>query len=462
MKIAHSLAIALSTVGAPVALCGATLASASFSAHAQQVKAVDGYWAVVEKAAVMHCGDSQRYYRIAELQPGSLVRVDGESADWARIAYPAGIGAFVRAESVKQGEQPDALVLSAPSRLYAANAIAGLDGSWKALLAEGQALPAGATLKALETVRNQSGAVTGYKVAAPDSARGFVLRTNLRMATPAELANAGVASTPAPQPNDAAATPAPAATDAGTSTPAQPAPITLTESPTGTGTPPPVPTPAPEVTTSDAGEGPVVIEQQPITPVTPPPAPVGSLQALDEAFKRVQSQSDAEAEIDELVAELESALSKLDDTPTNRYARAGLQQRIQILKLRADWRDKVRAMEERRAAATVASGTTQRTLQTLQQNRVYNITGKLTTSELYDGTRLPRMLRVQSVGGPTTRTLGYIKPDPALALDTKIGQTVGVVGNIILDPATGLRTIEALRVEVLANVPTDTRLPGDN
>lgn len=325
MKIAQTLAIALSTVGAPVALSGATLASASFAAHAQQVKSVDGYWAVVEKAAIMHCGDSQRYYRIAELQPGSLVRVDGESADWARIAYPAGIGAFVRAEAVKQGEQPDALVLSAPSRLYAANAIAGLDGSWKALLAEGQALPAGSTLKALETVRNQAGAVTGYKVVAPDSARGFVLRTNLRTPTPAELANAGVASTPAAQPNDAASTPpAPAGTntgtDTGTSTAEQPAPITLTENPTGTGTPPPVPTPAPEVTTSHAGEGPVVIEQQPVTPVTPPAAPVGSLQALDEAFKRVQSQSDAEAEIDELVAELESALSKLDDTPTNRYA----------------------------------------------------------------------------------------------------------------------------------------------
>lgn len=463
MKIARTLAIALWTVGAHVALCGATIALVSLPAHAQQVKAVDGHWAVVEKAAVMHCGDSQRYYRVAELQPGSIVRVDGESADWARIAYPAGIGAFVRSEAVKQGEQPEALILSAPSRLYAANAIAGLDGSWKALLSEGQALPAGTTLHALETVRNQSGAVSGYKVAAPDSARGFVLRANLRTPTPDELSSAGVSNTPKPQPTEAAATP-PAGTGAGateTGT-AQPAPISLTENPTGTGTPPPVVTPTPEQTTSDAGEGPVVIEQQPVRPVTTAPAPAGSLQALDEAFRRVQTQSDSEAEIDELRAELEAAFAKLDDIPTNRYARAGLQQRIEILKLRADWRDKVRAMEERRAAATVASGATARTLQALQEHRVYTITGRLTTSELYDGTRLPRMLRVQSVGGPTTRTLGYIQPTPELNLDTKIGQTVGVVGNIMLDPRTGLRTIEASRVEVLANVPTDARTPGDN
>lgn len=459
MKIAHTLAIALSTVGAPVALCATTIALAALPAHAQQVKAVDGYWAVVEKAAVMHCGDSQRYYRVAELQPGSLVRVDGESADWARVAYPAGIGAFVRSEAVKQGEQPEALILSAPSRLYAANAIAGLDGSWKALLSEGQSLPAGSTLKALETVRNQSGAVVGYKVAAPDSARGFVLRANLRTPTPAELESAGVSTTPSPQPT---VTTPPVDAGATQTDGTQPAPISLTEDPTGTGTPPPAATPTPEQTTSDAGEGPVVIEQQPVRAVAPAPATAGSLQALDEAFRRVQSQSDAEAEIDELVAELESARSKLDDTPTNRYARAGLQQRIDILKLRADWRDKVRAMEERRAAATVASGATQKTLDTLQQHRVYTITGKLTTSELYDGTRLPRMLRVQSVGGPTTRTLGYIQPTPELNLDTKIGQNVGVVGNIILDPRTGLRTIEASRVELLANAPTNTDSPGDN
>lgn len=453
MKTARILTLtcSLTALAAPVALSGATLALMAGAAEAQQVKAVDAYWAVVEKPAVMHAGDSQRYYRIAELQPGAVVRVDAQSSDWARIAYPAGLGAFVRAESVKQGDDPESLILTTSSRLYAANAVAGLDGSWKALLTEGQALPAGTVLTAMETVRNASNAVAGYKVAAPENARGYVLRANLRTPTPEELAAAGVTTAASEAPASTPATP-PATTPA-----TQPGsePISLTQDPTGTGTPPPA-RPTEE-------ETPVVIEQTPAVVAAPPapqPAPAGSLQALDEAFKRVQSQPDSEAEIDELRAEMEAALARLDDTPSNRLARAGLQQRIEILKLRADWRDKLNAINERRAAADSASTATQRTLNDLQQHRVYTITGKLTTSELYDGTRLPRMLRVQSIGGPTTRTIGYIKPTADLNLDTKIGQTVGVVGNILLDPATGLRTIDASRVEVLANVPTDARLPG--
>ncbi len=450
MKIARTLTLACSMTAfvAPSVLSGATLLLVSFEAEAQQVKAVDAYWAVVEKPAVMHAGDSQRYYRITELQPGTVVHVDAQSTDWARIAYPAGLGAYVRAESVKQGDESDALILTVSSRLYAANAVAGLDGSWKALLTEGQALPVGTVLTAMETVRNATNAVAGYKVAAPESARGYLLRANLRTPTPEELSAAGV-SNAAAEPS-AAATP-PATPTATPETQPTTEPISLTQEPTGTGTPPPA---------RPADEAPIVIEQSPVTPVAPQPAPAGSLQALDEAFKRVQSQPDSEAEIDELRAEMEAALARIDDTPTNRLARAGLQQRIEILKLRADWRNKLNAINERRVAADSASNATQKALSDLQQNRVYTITGRLTTSELYDGTRLPRMLRVQSIGGPTTRTIGYIKPTADLNLDTKIGQTVGVVGNILLDPTTGLRTIEASRVEVLANVPTDARLPG--
>lgn len=459
MKIARTLALAASIASSPLfPVAGAILALPALGAAAQQVKAIEATWAMVERPAVVHSGDSQRYYRVAELQPGTLVRVDGESSEWARIGYPAGLGAFVRADAVKQGETPEALILTTSSRLYAANAVAGFDGSWKALLSESGALPAGTSLKALETVRSSAGAVVGYKVAAPESARGFVLRANLRSPTPEELAAAGAASAPAP----AAATPPPATTPP-TSTPADTAAqpgstpgevVTLTTPPAEGGTPPPV-------VTNHEGEGPVVIEQKPVITTPAAPAP-GSLQALDESFKRVQAQPDSSAEIDELKAELQAALDKLEDTPQNRMTRAGLQQRIEILSIRADLRDRLRAMDERRAAATVATGASAEAINALEKNRVYTITGKLITSELYDGTRLPRMLRVQSVGGATTRTLGYIKPDPALSLDAKIGQTVGVVGNIILDPKTGLRTIEATKVDVLANVPVDARTPGVN
>ncbi len=459
MRTCRTLAIIASTTLAPmwyVAPAGAMFALVSSDAAAQQVKAIEPTWAAVERPAVLHSGDSQRYYRVAELQPGTLVRVDGESADWARVSYPAGLGAFVRADAVKQGETPDTLVLTTSSRLYAANAVAGFDGSWKALLSESQALPAGTTLRALETVRSGANTVVGYKVAAPDSARGFVQRALLRTPTPEELAAAGVNARPEPavQPT---ATPASGSTGEAAATPPTGDVVTLTTPPVTDGaTPPPAQTP----TVAD-GEGPVVIEQRPVVVAPAAPAP-GSLQALDEAFKRVQSQPDASAEIDELKGELQAALERIEDTPQNRMTRAGLQQRIEILSIRSDLRDRMRALEERRAAASVSNSASAEAIKNLEQSRVYTITGRLMTSELYDGTRLPRMLRVQTVGGPTTRTIGYIKPDAALALDTKIGQNVGVVGNIVLDPQTGLRTIEATRVDVLANVPADARTPGAN
>ena len=461
MNTARTIALLASTIGAPLATftpASAILALSTMDASAQQIRAIEPTWAAVERPTILHCGDSQRYYRIAELQPGTLVRVDGESSEWARVSYPAGLGAFVRAEAVKQGDTPETLVLTASTRLYAANAVAGFDGSWKALLSESQALPAGTTLRALETVRSGAGAVVGYKVAAPDSARGFVQRANLRTPTPEELAAAGATSPTPTTPTSDASNPASNPPAAAESAPGEV--VSLTTPPATDGATPP---PATNPTIAD-GEGPVVIEQKPV--VTAPPQPAqpapGSLQALDEAFRQVQARPDADAEIDELKGELQAALNRIDDTPQNRMVRAGLQQRIEILSLRADLRDRMRAMEERRAAATVSNNASAEAIKSLEQSRVYTITGKLMTSELYDGQRLPRMLRVQTVGGPTTRTIGYIKPDPALALDTKIGQNVGVVGNIVLDPQTGLRTIEATRVEVLANVPTDARTPGEN
>lgn len=430
-------------------------------AHAQPVRSVDAYWAVVDKPVALRSGDTARYYQVAELAPGTLLRVDGENAEWARVGYPSGSTAFVRADVVKQGDTPGALILTNSTRLLAPNAVAGLDGSWKTLLAESDALKPDTVLNATETVRNQAGAVIGYRVTAPPAARGFVVRSSLRTPTPDELAKAGV-TVPAPEAtgaatgdNTAPAVPEPATTRPPTTTPTEPAPISLIDQT------PAQPATTPPETSNDAvidltGEGPVVIEQRP-TPTTP--APAGSLASLDAAFQRVQSQSDVDAEFEELRAQLQRAYDETPDTSANRLARLGLQQRIEILDLRIEWRNRMRAMEERRLRAGGQATEVQRTLEALDQARVYTITGRLITSELYNGTDLPLMLRVQSVGGLTSRTVGYIKPTPELALEGKVGQLVGVVGEVVLDPSSGLRMIQAQRVDLLPSVPQSTITP---
>ena len=51
------------------------------------------------------------------------------------------------------------------------------------------------------------------------------------------------------------------------------------------------------------------------------------------------------------------------------------------------------------------------------------------------------------------RTLGYIKPDPRFALDGKLGQIVGVIGEASVDKDLKLNVITPVRVDLLQGVP---------
>ena len=511
-----------------------------------QLRDVEAYRVILTADAPMQSGDSERFYRVAELKKGDMLTVDAESADWIRVAYPAGSSAFLKAD---QGEiSPTGLTvkLKVESKLLAVHQNIGISGSWKSLLPT--AAKPGTEFKLIETVKDKDGTVLGYRIAAPAEARGFVSTRSIRRATPAEVeAATKPASKPEPsktEPAKPAAKAEPAKTETKTEA-AKPAttgvrevaPTMPTITPTGqaamttsvtvtpddskkpeavkpeaakpeapkaepaktepakteppavdltqpqqpTGQAPTAPaasapaTPAPA--TPAAAPGTTEINQstvpgatpadpnapaaapaaeatptrQPSTELndpTPMPEPVrpSSAEDLEPMFQAVRRQDVMTAEIDELLGEYQRLIPL---RPVGDRRRRQLEQRAEMLRLMQDYRNQRRTLEEASAAARAVTDDMSKRFAQYDVQRQYAIVGILSPSSVYDGTRLPLMYRLQSIGGSVPRTLGYIKPKDELSLPSKLGVVVGVVGEQQVDSSLRLNVIDAVRVDEL-------------
>lgn len=566
LPLGHTVRLSTMMRFAVRACVGVALCAGSATAQLREVQA---YQAVVTTATPMRSGDSQRFYSVLDLKSGDVVTVDAESAEWARIAYPPGGSAFIRADQAELGPTGQSVKLKVESKLLSVNPEHGLSGSWKSLLPD--AAKPGAEFKLIDVIKEKD-AVLGYRIAAPAEARGFVLARALRRATQAEIDAAktlsagtlpSATSAPAPrntatpagattagstnarevpatmptmgpngQPamttsisvapeerpatstppatstNSAASTPAagtaPASTP-NTATPAAAIPPTATP-PAATGTPPasidltrpqqptgqapPASTESPnpaapsttEITQSTSGAAPASAagESAPAvgvttdatadasTPTEPQAdaASVGEMEAarpplpstaedLEPLFQAVRRQDVMNAEIDELLTQYETLISR---RPVGDRRRRVLEQRAEILRLMQDYRNERRTLEEANAAARAVTDDMSRRFAQYDVQRQYAIVGVLTPSSVYDGTRLPLMYRLQSIGGSVPRTLGYIKPREDLNLPSKIGVVVGVVGEQNVDSSLRLNVIDPVRVDPLRAAENPVRV----
>jgi len=471
-----------------------------------QVKDVAPFQAVIAvPAADIHSGDTSVFYRVGAAEQGTIVIVDGESANWSRISYPAGSFAIVRAEDATYDPAAKELKLTKPSRLFAGNKTSGFAGSWKALLLS--PLPAGTTLTVLqvEDGGNGTGAVA-YRVPTPPDARAFTESKNLRKATPAEVSAfrakggsiADVGSAPAATPTPAS----PASTTAPFSPVASAPAPTIASQPVAAApsTPPPAPTPAvdnslvtpvnttgtggapaapaatpastsPATTPATNAAAPVTIDQTatstPPAAITPAPtaAPTPAVSApispnmraaarikeLDQAFDRVNAQPLGEAEYETLISEYERTIQQLSGQLSPRQ-KALLEQRLNILKFRKDLRQQQLALLNESGSAQSQNQQVLQGVAEVEATRVYSIVGQLQPSTVYNGQTLPLMFRIQSVGTSVPRTLGYIKPDPQFNLDSKLGQIVGVIGEASMDKDLKLNVITPVRIDLLQGV----------
>jgi hypothetical protein len=450
-----------------------------------------GFVVVTQGGANMRCSDSDRFYVVARIPEGTVLKSEGASGNWTIVRYPANTPAFVRVEHVRV--EGDVATTTEATQLKALNAASGFSGSYKSLL--NQALPAGSRLKVIEAVREGDGPVVAYKVVAPDSARGFIDGASLRVATEAEARAAAAAmgiapraETPVTPPSAPATTPAapatppsaPATTPAAPATPPSAPATTPATTPSETpATPPPAvvdltqPGGVPAATPSDSTPTapttptaePVTINQggtnpdmPAATPTTPTPmspgdvAPVdpatrrvGTVEQLEQTFQRVWREPIMSSEVDELIAEYDRAIGR----ETSEGRRRALTQRLEALKIRKDFRDRSIRQQEDVARYDQSKQVLTEQLLIVERGRVYTIIGELQPSTVYDGDRLPLMFRVVSVGGVAPRTLGYLRPTQDFTLREMVGQVVGVIGDATLDPSLKLNVITPVRVDVM-------------
>lgn len=405
-----------------------------------QVKTVEPYSVTVATDKVdLRCADLTQAYRVAQVAKGTTLLVDGEGQTGLRVAYPAGASAFIRAEDADFDTATNLAKLNKGSRLRAAQFGTNYEfsKSWKGLLdAE---LPPGTELKVVETVKAADGTAIAYRVEAPATARAFISLNAVRKAD----GSAVTKSTPKTE------TPAKAETPVNTDPsliPVEPK-TGVTPVPEGTN-------PAAPVTLTPGGTTTTTTTQ--ITRIT---KPVNKLDGLETAFRNIRTQAIDDAEIEPLLAEYRAALAEL---PGDSRRGPQLNQRIEYLQFQRDLQDKKRALAEIERQADERTQSLLAAVNDVERTRVYTIIGMLLPSTVYDGTNMPLMYRIQSVGGVTPRTLGYLKPSEAtdaqgaLDIKSKIGLIVGVIGEASIDPTLQLNIVSPVRVDPLRASMTPT------
>jgi len=442
----------------------ALLAGAA-GAWAQIIQPVDPpqYVIVTENNTQMKAGPGDVHYTVKVLTAGQVLRVDGETDErtlprYLRVEYPPGMSAFVKAEEgVAEG---NVVRLTVPSRLRALNVSGGERGHWWFLLPEDRLLPVGTALPLVDTLMSE-GRVYGYRVPAPPESRGFVRAGDVSPASPEVverylqmLAGEGA---------ETKTEPAPAAPERAEVAPVEPAqqPVEEPAAVEPEVQPQPEPELKPIVTPSpvEQVEQPAPVELTPTEPRTPErtetaaarPARSGepaSLETLQSLYEQAQSQPIREAELDEVIAEFERTIESLKG-PEDQRTREFLTSRLELLRLRADLQKSMRAAEQLADASGERRERFERDSAALDRARAYTVVGRLVPSTVYDGRRLPKMYRVQSVDEGFARTVAYLMPNEKLELDAKLGRVVGIVGDTSLDPALRVNIIRPRRVDVL-------------
>ncbi len=449
-----------------VAPCAALLALASPASA--QLTPVEPYHVVVTDDSVnLRCGAGTVWYPVAQLTKGDILRVDGTEFGWFRVAYPSGAPALVKSADATLDEARGVVKLTKRTKLWAANMQGGVTESWRGLL--DNELPTGAELQSLGVVKDAAGVVTGYRVVAPEGARGFISERFVRKATEAEMAAAkGVAAAPMIQPA-AKPTPkeAPKTTVASAPPQTQPVanqPTTQAQTPPQTQpqTPPPAGQPAgASQPASDpaAQPAPTPAETPATQPVAAPPAPapkavdrrVAEFDALNAKYEAIKKVPVENAEIEPLIAEYQRLLTSLGDNAQNSTRRAVVKGTLDLLEARLD-------LKKAKLAAAQAAVDADKNWQAVAERKAaldakprYTVVGRLSASTVYDGDRLPLMFRVTSVEGFPGRTLAYVTPAPGVDVNGRVGALVGIIGEGNVDAALGVPVLRPTRIDPLSS-----------
>jgi len=132
--------------------------------------------------------------------------------------------------------------------------------------------------------------------------------------------------------------------------------------------------------------------------------------------------------------------------------RQRIKARLSLLELRLDLQQSMRRLDRVAQQAEQGAEGIRQSAEDLDQRRPYQLVGRLTTSAVYNGDRLPLMYRLQSVEGQAHRTLAYIVPNEKFDLRGKLDSIVGVQGRVRVDEALGAKIVRPERVDALEPV----------
>jgi hypothetical protein len=167
---------------------------------------------------------------------------------------------------------------------------------------------------------------------------------------------------------------------------------------------------------------------------------------LEAAFKALSNQPVETAEIGPLRDQyLAFAERHASDEGLNRFALA----RAEQLRLWGEVQDRAAKLAEVRARGKLSARDAENIRRAMDARASYDAVGRLDVSMIYDGERLPRLLRLQDLS--TGRTLAYLQTDDErFNLITMLGEIVGIVGETTYDEGLGLTLISPRRIDLLA------------
>ncbi len=437
--------------------------------HAQSDRSEPTIAVVTGDSVLVRSGAADSYYPFGRLNSGAIVEVIGEKSNWAHIAtrgpaFVAGTGAgqffghimYPASEPGRFRVNADGRtgVTLGPTDVLAPNLTTNFnpDDSWKPLIR----LEADTTVRILSTTTTESNN-TVHLIALPANAEGWISRAHLRSATAEEVAawrgGSGMANVRGNQPRESEKSNPPKRDQPVEEKPADPQARDQSQEPAETETPEEATAnttaaPTQQVLAREesiAEEDASSHEEEPTEPLVEEvdKATIEDLEVL------LQKLREAPAEISELAnlrqMYLEFATRNANEKSASRFANARAEQ-LEI------WREvRVRQVELQRIRER-SRRTGQRTemaLLSIHAHADYDVIGRLTASTIFDGQRLPKMLRLQEPG--TNRTLAYIEPSGhGFEMIEMLGLWLGIVGEKSYDPALRLNIITPKRIDLLA------------
>lgn len=406
--------------------------------------------AVTSDHVYVRCGAAPSYYPFGTLETGTLVQVVGEKPNWARIKtvgpWFADFFGYIKHASTDTGRfrlsvdgktgwtlvQTDVVAPNLNTRFDAKD-------SWKPIVR----LRPQHQVSVIETFSTATETV--HKVSLPKAAIGWIDIAYLRRASLEEVA----------------------AWETATAPPAKPAkPAGPTPSAEGTpdldqilGRPSDVPMVVDRALTELVGE-----TSTPAAPAaqTPGPVPLGKpawqrraealaearLDELEIAFAHLVSEPPASANVQPLRRRyIQLAEETIDVQAVSRYAAA----RAEQLDLWSKIQKRRTELAALLARARRSTGDAQASRAAFEASGEYAATGQLSASIVYDGKRLPKLLRV--FDPETGRTVVYVQPDSYPDMAGMLGQVVGITGEKLYDKELRLTLIAPRRIEILDPQP---------